>query len=106
MPVSAAPWVVPDELWEEFESLVPKPVRSRPGGRRRLPDRQALQGILFDLHTGIAWCQLVGCANSVSAYKSSVQQRGLSLRTKKLAAQYPLPARPPMPTLASSDTEA
>ena len=24
-------------------------------GRKRLPDRQVLQGILFVLHTGIAW---------------------------------------------------
>lgn len=27
-------------------------------GRRRLPDREALQGILFVLHTGIAWRHL------------------------------------------------
>src|SRR5262245_12978496 len=27
-------------------------------GRKRLPDRQALQGILFVLHTGISWTHL------------------------------------------------
>jgi transposase len=27
-------------------------------GRKRLPDRQALQGILFVLHTGVAWQHL------------------------------------------------
>ena len=27
-------------------------------GRKRLPDRQALQGILFVLHTGIEECEL------------------------------------------------
>src|SRR5207248_9382425 len=32
--------------------------RFRYPGRRRLPDRQALQGILFVLHTGIAWRHL------------------------------------------------
>ena len=70
--MSAAPWIVPDELWEEFEPLVPSPVRSRPGGRRRLPDRQALQGILFVLHTGIAWCQLpseLGFGSGVTCWR-------------------------------------
>ena len=32
--------------------------RFRYPGRRRLPDRQALLGILFVLHTGIAWLHL------------------------------------------------
>ena len=58
--MSAAPWTVPDELWVVIEPLLPKPKRSRPGGRRRLPDRKALEGILFVLHTGIAWRHLPG----------------------------------------------
>jgi transposase len=32
--------------------------RSRYPGRRRLPDREALSGILFVLHTGTAWMHL------------------------------------------------
>jgi len=32
--------------------------RFRYPGRKRLPDRQALQGILFVLYTGIAWRHL------------------------------------------------
>jgi transposase len=32
--------------------------RSRYPGRKRLPDREALSGILFVLHTGIAWMHL------------------------------------------------
>ncbi len=48
------PWVVPDELWELVEPLLPKrPRRARYPGRRRLPDREAPSGILFVLHTGI-----------------------------------------------------
>src|SRR5450759_2708404 len=62
MPMSAAPWTVPDELWVVIEPLLPQPKRSRPGGRRRLPDRKALEGILFVLHTGIAWRHLPGAA--------------------------------------------
>ena len=54
-----APWVVSDELWELVEPLLPVRVRrSRYPGRRRLPDREALSGILFVLHTGIPWMHL------------------------------------------------
>ena len=42
-----------------IEPLLPKVERRfRYPGRKRLPDRQALQGILFVLHTGIAWRHL------------------------------------------------
>jgi len=57
--MAVAPWIVPDELWELFEPLLPRNERRfRYPGRKRLPDRQALQGILFVLHTGIAWRHL------------------------------------------------
>jgi hypothetical protein len=57
--MAVAPWIVSDELWELVEPLLPKKQRRfRYPGRRRLPDREALQGILFVLHTGIAWRHL------------------------------------------------
>ena len=57
--MAAAPWIVSDELWELIEPLLPrKQRRFRYPGRKRLPDRQALQGILFVLHTGVAWQHL------------------------------------------------
>src|SRR6266513_2518692 len=57
--MAVAPWIVSDELWERIEPLLPKVERRfRYPGRKRLPDRQALQGILFVLQTGIAWRQL------------------------------------------------
>jgi len=50
------PWIVPDGLWQRIEPLLPKPERNpRYPGRKRLPDRQVLCGILFVLHTGIQW---------------------------------------------------
>src|SRR5437868_9886452 len=50
------PWIVPDDLWARIEPLLPvRPRRFRSPGRKRLPDRQALCGILFVLHTGIQW---------------------------------------------------
>ena len=57
--MAVAPWIVSDELWERVEPLLPKVERRyRYPGRKRLPDRQALQGILFVLYTGIAWRHL------------------------------------------------
>jgi transposase len=57
--VARRPWDVPDGLWELIEPLLPRtPRRFRHPGRRRLGDREALQGILFVLYTGIAWRHL------------------------------------------------
>jgi transposase len=57
--MAVAPWIVSDELWGRVEPLLPKVERRfRYPGRKRLPDRQALQGILFVLYTGIAWRHL------------------------------------------------
>ncbi|WP_329529618.1 IS5 family transposase [Streptomyces sp. NBC_01462] len=50
------PWHVDDELWAVVEPLLPKVERwVRYPGRKRHPDRLVFQGILFVLHTGIAW---------------------------------------------------
>jgi transposase len=73
MPMSAAPWIVSDELWELVEPLLPrKERRFRHPGRKRLPDREALQGILFVLHTGIAWTHLpreLGFGSGVTCWR-------------------------------------
>jgi transposase len=50
------PWIVPDDLWERIEPLLPRCEDALPRlGRKRLSDRLCLQGILFVLHTGIQW---------------------------------------------------
>jgi transposase len=50
------PWDVDDELWAVIEPLLPKVERrARYPGRKRHPGRLVFQGILFVLHTGIAW---------------------------------------------------
>jgi transposase len=47
---------IDDALWREIEPLIPPRVRRRRyPGRKALPDRQVLNGILHVLHTGIAW---------------------------------------------------
>ena len=51
-----SPWVVSDGLWERVEPLLPAwERRFRYPGRRPVDDRSVLSGILFVLHTGIAW---------------------------------------------------
>ncbi len=56
--------LVPDDLWQAIEPLLP-PRRPKPkGGRPRAPDRAALAGILFVLRTGIQWHEVpaeLGC---------------------------------------------
>jgi transposase len=49
------PWIVSDELWSLIEPLLPEPPPKQVEGRPRVPDWQALCGILFVLHTGIQW---------------------------------------------------
>jgi hypothetical protein len=43
------PWIVSDEPWSLIEPLLPEPPPKQVEGRPRVPDRQALCGILFDL---------------------------------------------------------
>jgi transposase len=51
--MAVARWIVSDALWKRVEPLLPRRERRfRYSGRKRLPEREALQGILFVLHTG------------------------------------------------------
>ena len=52
--------IIHDKLWALIEPLLPppKPRREKYPGRRRVPDRAVLNGILFVFKTGIRWCDL------------------------------------------------
>jgi transposase len=56
--------LVPDELWELAEPILPKHEPSPKGGKPRTPERVCLTGIIFVLKTGIPWedfPQEMGC---------------------------------------------
>jgi transposase len=65
--------LVDDALWERIEPLLPVVERRyRYPGRRRIPDRRALTGILFVLKTGIPWEDLpaeMGCGSGMTCWR-------------------------------------
>jgi transposase len=65
--------LVSDGLWERIEPLLPRVERRyRYPGRKRVPDRQALTGILFVLKTGIPWEALpqeMGCGSGMTCWR-------------------------------------
>src|SRR5262245_10157004 len=64
--------LLPDKLWEQIEPLLPRSPPRPKGGRPRLPDRQALTGIIFILKTGIPWEYLpqeMGCGCGMTCWR-------------------------------------
>lgn len=47
--------LLPDDLWDLIQPLLPAEPPKPKGGRSRVPDRRALTGILFVLKTGCPW---------------------------------------------------
>lgn len=78
--------IVSDALWEIVEPLIPKVERRfRYPGRKRIPDRQVLAGILFVLMTGIPWEHLpqeMGCGSGMTCWRrlNEWQQQGVWAR--------------------------
>jgi transposase len=65
--------ILDDELWQITEPLIPKKKRRfRYPGRKPLPSRVVLTGILFVLKTGIAWEDLpqeMGCGSGMTCWR-------------------------------------
>ena len=64
--------LLPDELWNFVEALLPAHAPSPKGGRPRLSDRAALTGILFVLKTGIPreyLPQELGCGSGMTCWR-------------------------------------
>ena len=76
----AKQWRIPDELWERMEMLLPKPRRSRKGGRPPLPLRKGADGIFYVLRTGCQWKAApreFGSGSSLHRYFQAWTKRGV-----------------------------
>lgn len=66
--------ILPDDLWLRIQPFLPPPKarRFRYPGRRPIPDRNALTGILFVLKSGLPWAELpreMGCGSGMSCWR-------------------------------------
>ena len=64
--------LIPDELWNRIEPLLPPPPPRPHGGRKRLDNRKVLTGIVFVLKTGIPWEDLpkeMGCGSGMTCWR-------------------------------------
>ena len=68
-------WRIPDKLWERMEPLLP-PRKPHPLGchNPRVPDRDAMNGILFVLRTGCQWnaldaTEICSCSSSYRRWR-------------------------------------
>jgi transposase len=69
-------WKIPDELWAKIEPLLP-PGKPHPLGchNSRVPNRDAMNAIIFVLRTGIQWNALngTGICSSSSAHRRFIE---------------------------------
>jgi putative transposase len=73
-------WEVPDDLWELFQHLSDKYDPPNKKGRRRIPARRALNGMIYRMRTGCQWNQLPDCfGDDASVHRTQQRWEGLGL---------------------------
>lgn len=79
--------MIDDELWSRIEPLLP-PHRRRNrqyAGRKPIPDRAVLTGILFVLRSGIPWNMLppeMGCGSGTTCWRRLVRWQRAGVWTR------------------------
>ena len=81
--------LLPDKLWDLIQPQLPRPKKSRKGGRPRLDDRRAMIGILVVLRFAIPWKALpkeLNCGSGSTCRRRLIewQRRGVWERVWKL----------------------
>jgi transposase len=84
--------LVPEELWEAVEPLLPRERPKPKGGRPRVPDRSALAGIVFVLRHGCRWRDVPRAlgASGVSCWRRlrEWQKAGVWMRAHRTILQW------------------
>lgn len=79
-------WSIPDAVWARIEPLLPKHKNKHPlgGGRPRVPDRKAMNGIFFMLRTGCQWnvLDVTGICSSATAFRRFQEWRSAEVFEK------------------------
>lgn len=73
-------FLMPDELWELIQPLLPAPVPRPKDGRPRMDDRKALDAIFYVLRTGCQWKALprsLGASSTVHDRFQEWEQQGV-----------------------------
>lgn len=84
-------FLVPDEVWERVKSAIPPEPPKPKGGRPRMPDRQALNGIFYQLRTGCQWQAIPRCLGASSTLHDRFQEwveQEVFLRMWELGLQH------------------
>ena len=64
--------LLPDDLWNLVEPLLPPEPSKARGGRPRIPAKRVLTGVLFVLRSGIPWEMLpqeMGCGSGMTCWR-------------------------------------
>ena len=85
--------LLPQEVWNVVQPLLPPRPPTQKGGRPPLGDQEVLTGILFVLRTGIAWVDLpeeMGCGSGMTCLRRlrSWQRRGVWDRIQAVLAKH------------------
>ena len=66
-------FMLSDEVWERVKAAIPPEAPKPKGGRPRMDDRKALNGIFYVLRTGCQWNALPRCLGASSTVHDRFQ---------------------------------
>jgi transposase len=81
--------ILPDEIWRRVDPILPAPPQGRSNGKPHVTNRQALNGVLYVLKTGISWDKLpknLGYGSGITCWRRLKlwQERGAWIETQRI----------------------